>query len=53
MNEFWLWFWRPVAEFLGVIAFIATFLVVGVICMFFYWLFIFSKERIKGWRKGQ
>lgn len=22
MNEFWMWFWRPVAEFLGAMALI-------------------------------
>jgi len=50
MNEFWLWFWRPVAEFLGVISFIAAILVVGIICMFFYWLFMISKDRVNKWR---
>ena len=28
MSEFWLWFWRPIAEILGTVAMIA-----GVICL--------------------
>ena len=26
MNEFWMWFWRPIAEFLGTMALIAALL---------------------------
>jgi hypothetical protein len=32
VNEFWLWFWRPVAEFIGALALIAAILVVYAGC---------------------
>lgn len=40
MNEFWLWFMRPIAEFLGVLALLAAIAAVGVAAMavrFLYW----------------
>lgn len=40
MSEFWFWFWRPFAEFLGTVA-----LIFGVVAL--YALFIFAYE---AWR---
>jgi len=31
MNEFWLWFWRPIAEFLGEIALLGLFGIVALV----------------------
>jgi hypothetical protein len=33
MNEFWLWFWRPFAETLGVIALLAAICALAVLWM--------------------
>ena len=33
MNEFWLWFWRPLAEFLGALFMIVAVLGVVGICI--------------------
>lgn len=36
MNEFWMWFWRPIAEFLGTMALIAALLFVCAIVIVVY-----------------
>lgn len=35
MSEFWLWFWRPIAETLGVVA-----MLVGLCGGFYLWIWI-------------
>jgi len=48
MNEFWLWFWRPLAEFLGaiitVVVVAAVLFAVMVSAMFFYMVWLWLKE---------
>jgi hypothetical protein len=48
MNEFWLWFWRPLAEFLGAITTVvvvaAVIFAVMVSAMFFYMVWLWLKE---------
>ena len=48
MNEFWLWFWRPIAEFLGALAFIAAIVAVAFVGFIVYLCFLAIQER---WRK--
>lgn len=31
MNECWLWFWRPIAEFLGALALLVSFVLVSAV----------------------
>lgn len=37
MSEFWLWFWRPIAEMLGVIALIIA---IPLVSMLGFWAWI-------------
>ena len=48
MNEFWLWFWRPIAEFLGAIAFFAAFVALVVIGFIAYLCLLAIQDK---WRK--
>lgn len=57
MNEFWFWFWRPFAEFLGTAAFVIAF-IVGVVVLFFaacfiYMAYIYIEQHLIlwGWKK--
>lgn len=36
MSGFWLWFWRPIAEFLGTVAFIAAAILLVLVCVILY-----------------
>lgn len=42
MSEFWLWFWRPIAETLGVLTLLA---VIGLLYLVIKWLLEQGKPR--------
>ena len=48
MNEFWLWFWRPIAEFLGALAFIAAIVAIAFVGFIAYLCFLAIRDK---WRK--
>lgn len=37
MSEFWIWFWRPIAEFLGAMA-----LIFGICVLFAIYVFVYE-----------
>lgn len=45
MNEFWLWFWRPIAEVLGTIALIGTVIIAVFVGLVIYALYIGVKQK--------
>ena len=49
MSEFWLWFWRPLAEFLGVIA--GFFILFAALALVFIVNYIYADvaKKIKLW----
>lgn len=48
MNPFWIWFWRPIAEFLGTIALFAV-VVVGLVAFGAIWMGVsLLADKIKG-----
>jgi hypothetical protein len=47
MNEFWLWFWRPIAELLGSLAMLAAVAAV----MFAFLLAGVASDSVKAWWK--
>lgn len=49
MSEFWLWFMRPIAETLGVLALLA----VVVAAFFAYWMAVYWFNRIKQWLRRE
>ena len=46
MNEFWMWFWRPIAEFLGAIAFLAALVVVIAAGMVLYACYVALRQKL-------
>lgn len=47
MSEFWLWFWRPIAELLGGLALLAAVLLIFAVLI----LAGMVSDNIKAWRK--
>ena len=47
MNEFWLWFWRPIAEFMGGIAMLVAIIVVSVVTLVLIALFSIAIDAIR------
>ena len=45
MSWFWLWFWKPFAEFLGGVALVAA-IIVAVFLGFVFWL---TCQAVKEW----
>lgn len=51
MNGFWLWFWRPIAEFLGAVTCILLLIAVGVALVHLdNWLM--ARKRRRGGKAG-
>lgn len=50
MNEFWLWFIRPFAELLAAFAFIAVFVMAGVVYYGVQYAYVVIRNRIRGRR---
>ena len=46
MNEFWLWFWRPIAEFFGYVAMFAIF-TTGILGVIFILSWVESRKQKK------
>lgn len=44
MNEFWLWFWRPIAEFLGTVALVGACILSVLIALVLYSCYIAWKQ---------
>ena len=45
MSEFALWFWRPIAEFLGTVALVGALVAVAVIAFILYTLYITARQK--------